>query len=165
VRVESWGKCRGGCDRGCARSVWKTDLPVPPTWVSGGAADRSSRIRRARETSVWGLRSWRAEIEVGFQPTILGAHVPGVALGLTASLPPGYDEYGLRPRRFERTLRHLFWVAGAARVQKEAQRTRRATKMGSNYVGVALLPVWENGGTGLCQSSGRIIHEVRREGP
>jgi len=34
------GRCKRVCDWGCARSVWKTDLHVPPTWVLGGDANR-----------------------------------------------------------------------------------------------------------------------------
>jgi len=42
IGVARWGvgNWTGARDRGCARSVWKTDLPVPPTWISGGAANR-----------------------------------------------------------------------------------------------------------------------------
>jgi len=49
------------CDGGCARSVWKTDLPVPPTWISGGATNRFlGAIGGAalRAVTAWGSASW-----------------------------------------------------------------------------------------------------------
>jgi len=65
------GQCKRACDWGCARSVWKTDLRVPPNWISGGAANRlfflgATRSAALRAVTASGSVSWLEQCRVRF---------------------------------------------------------------------------------------------------